>query len=952
MPREMFEYHLETLTSRKEETTFEHFCRALAERGICPNLVPQSGPTGGGDSKVDTETYPVAEQLTERWYEGIGIQANSERWAFAFSAKKDWRAKVRSDVRNIAKTGREYRHIYFITNQFVPDRVRAQVEQKLAQDFGIAVHILDRTWIVKCVYEHDRLRLAIETLGLTSSLDVQRRETGPRDTHRSSELDELEAQISDPERYRGVGYQLIEDCLRAALLARGLERPRVDIDGRFDRAERLARRLDSPAQLLRVLYHRAWTTFWWFEDIDEVNRLYGQIEPLALDSAQAMDLERLTNLWQIVRASAHGGTLTIEPMELHRRTERLKGALERMVADTQRPNNAHQARVNRLLIALTESNLEEGETLDNLLLRLRDVLDASEGLVQVSVDSLVQIIQVLGDVLTSNANYDTLFEAALSLAERRASQGHAGILLLRRGYQQIDAGEFYPAIRSLGRSQGKLGLEEYHDAWVDALLGCARAYEAVGLFWAARANVLVATNQVLAEFWQDGTLSRRTITCVQALAWLELRLGRVPVVLQWIAFAVRLASELPLDGDQHERLNEEFAALDLSLGHVLLHADLSQLLSMTALPAALQRLGLLHARAALLYALGHEELLRSEGYLPPDESQEDVLAFFASWSEQPFAIDLPAGPDLLLDGEVSLHSRVLGCHVTAVAVNEQDTVLLAEAILGALEALLATSIDRPHVMPHRPAMTINVRPSVYVSGRPMHFVEPSPAGPVINVRHPARFSRTSPQEQQVVRSWLSEFLIKAMLELTVSRDPESFARQVFDDEQGLDRALAFADASIALRNLLGPSPRLRLSDWTDATNGPTYECVRTVPWSHGLPPAAPTSEVQPDELRLGEGPPPEALFNVRHDERQVHSLIDIDLWNAARWRGVGYVYTSEDWPIPAIALLFEDGRAAKDIFRGWLHTLGSEDNAELLAVTIITGIDRRHPAYYRRVYSE
>lgn len=490
-------------------------------------------------------------------------------------------------------------------------------------------------------------------------------------------------------------------------------------------------------------------------------------------------------------------------------------------------------------------------------------------------------------------------------------------------------------------------LEEYHDAWVDALLGCARAYEAVGLFWAARANLLVAANQVLAEFWQDGTLSRRTITCIQALAWLELRLGRVPAVLQWIDFAVRLASELPRDGDQHERLDEEFVALDLSLGHILLHADLLQLPSMIKLPSVLQRLGLLHARAALLYALGHEEILRSEGYLPPDESQEDVLTYFASWSKRPFAVDLPAGPDLLLDGEVSLHSRVLGCHVTAVAVNERDTVLLAEAILGALEALLSTSIDRPHVMPHRSTITIDVRPSVYVSGHPMHFVESPPAGPVINVRHPARFSRTSPQEQQVVRSWLSKFLINAMLELTVSRDPESFARQVLDEEQGLGRALTFADASIALRNLLGPSPRLRLSDWADATTGPSYECLRTLPWSHGLPPTAPASEVQPDELQLGEGAPPEALFKVRHDEREVHSLIDIARWDAARWRGVGYVYRSEHWPIPAIALLFEDGRAAEDIFRGWLHTLGPEDNAELLAVTIITGVDRHHHAHYR-----
>lgn len=87
LPKAVFEYHLDTLTSRKQEYEFEHFCRKLAEKEICPNLRVQTGPTGGGDSKVDTETYPVAEEIAERWW--VGEQgAAKERWAFAFSAKE------------------------------------------------------------------------------------------------------------------------------------------------------------------------------------------------------------------------------------------------------------------------------------------------------------------------------------------------------------------------------------------------------------------------------------------------------------------------------------------------------------------------------------------------------------------------------------------------------------------------------------------------------------------------------------------------------------------------------------------------------------------------------------------------------------------------------------------------------------------------------------------------
>jgi hypothetical protein len=70
LPKVVFEYHLETLTNRKQEYEFEHFCRKLAEKELCPNLRVQTGPIGGGDSKVDSERgadagdgawYPPAE---------------------------------------------------------------------------------------------------------------------------------------------------------------------------------------------------------------------------------------------------------------------------------------------------------------------------------------------------------------------------------------------------------------------------------------------------------------------------------------------------------------------------------------------------------------------------------------------------------------------------------------------------------------------------------------------------------------------------------------------------------------------------------------------------------------------------------------------------------------------------------------------------------------------------
>jgi len=163
---------------------------------------------------------------------------------------------VQADVKNIAGTQRSYVRVFFLTNQYVKDKDRGEVQDQLEQQYGFAVTILDRSWIIEKVFANKREQLAIDTLGLDQTLSSTARK-GPRDTKREAELEELESQINDSGRYQGIEYQLVEDALDTALLARGLEKPRIEVDGRFDRAARLAERYGTLQQQLRVSYNRA-----------------------------------------------------------------------------------------------------------------------------------------------------------------------------------------------------------------------------------------------------------------------------------------------------------------------------------------------------------------------------------------------------------------------------------------------------------------------------------------------------------------------------------------------------------------------------------------------------------------------------------------------------------------------------------------------------------------------
>ena len=79
---------MDFLSTKKMQSTFVNFVVAVAKRVITPNIKPQTGPDGGGDGKVDAETYRVSDDISGKWYSTEDTASGSESWAFAISCKK------------------------------------------------------------------------------------------------------------------------------------------------------------------------------------------------------------------------------------------------------------------------------------------------------------------------------------------------------------------------------------------------------------------------------------------------------------------------------------------------------------------------------------------------------------------------------------------------------------------------------------------------------------------------------------------------------------------------------------------------------------------------------------------------------------------------------------------------------------------------------------------------
>ena len=154
LDRVQLEYYLTTLNTRSQELEFETFAKKLCEKIICPNLLEQTGPVAGGDGKTDTQTFPVSEQNHLLWYTGSNNNSHKERWAFAVSTQKTWKAKCQKDVKKIIETDRDYVKVFCISNQSIKSNQRSQLEDDLTKEFSIDVRILDLSWILDEIFKN------------------------------------------------------------------------------------------------------------------------------------------------------------------------------------------------------------------------------------------------------------------------------------------------------------------------------------------------------------------------------------------------------------------------------------------------------------------------------------------------------------------------------------------------------------------------------------------------------------------------------------------------------------------------------------------------------------------------------------------------------------------------------------------------------------------------------
>ena len=219
--------------------------------------------------------------------------AGKENWAFAFSIKSDWKEKCEHDVNSILSTKRNFKKIFFVSNQLISSKKRADILDKYKDK--VEVRVLDLEWLLSSVIDNRCLNLVEELLHINCRKNVTNT-LGPNDYKRDLRLKELEKSLEDNKNNKELYQKNAINSLEIANLYCQLDRPFDEAKNKFDIAINLARNVGLKPLLKNVYYDLAWKMLYWYENYDEFFLALGEFKKEINNTHVIWDIERYSNL--------------------------------------------------------------------------------------------------------------------------------------------------------------------------------------------------------------------------------------------------------------------------------------------------------------------------------------------------------------------------------------------------------------------------------------------------------------------------------------------------------------------------------------------------------------------------------------------------------------------------------------------------------------------------------
>ena len=427
-------------------------------------------------------------------------------------------------------------------------------------------------------------------------------------------------------------------------------------------------------------------------------------------------------------------------------------------------------------------------------------------------------------------------------------------------------------------------------------------------------------------------------------AWLSLDLQHWPDFVVAMGLFRGATEKLPCKEKNREKLRRDALDLEMVAGSRLLNLGDADLAGFAVWPDILETNQLITPRTALLFTLGYEDVLRADGSIPSKESDEDVRGMLSALARQPAgAVKTATGPIRNATGVPQvLSTKLIGMELTVRASGSDHSLLAAEAIVGSLEAFLATSIEK-RVMPHTERFLIEVVEDANVSDPAFTIDLDTMTGRLI---WPADMSPARISAQDVIRSLLIDVAAQVLGAAFFIPDSERTIEAMTRGERVFERMSLVTSAAFSYHRMNGryltrPEDLVEsnLRDYPPRGPRPLIEkmdLAAIVAEKRGVSREAVEEREPLGKSHLGVG---------------VRSVIDVHLWDRAGWRGFGWIENKAGFP-PFVALIFRNEETAAKIFERWRTNIAPYDEQDRIRLSIVRDLPAQNPYFYSVQISE
>lgn len=893
---ELFDLKLQQLSQDKKQSEFENFVLGLATRLVTPNIKPQTGPDGGGDGKVDGVTYPVDKAISDKWWVSEG-NTGDHKWAIAISVQKNWKSKIEGDVKKAVETGRGYTKVIFFSSQKIKSSKRQEVEDELSKQYGVAVSIFDGKWCSFAVFEQGCYDVATEKLNFSEEYRRKTVKEGSNDKHRKEELEKLENDLLS-RQVESLDTDYVDDLLRSCLLSRGLERPRMETEGRFNRAQREAEAHGSSVQRFNITYHHAWTSFFWFHDVNAMYADYLKLKEYANMHTTVHTIELTTNILTNLENAAGVGLFD---------SERFRKEVQDLKTIKERKDLSQASRLFLELFFLEHRLLQMihcAQDPTSELKKLAELIKASANYPDICFDAQITIVEIIGRMIDDNEEYEKLIDDISEISSQRKSEVEGAIIHFNRAQTLIDKQQYKPVVKHLGHCVHAFLKEGYETELVKTYGYMGIALYNLELPYSAKAYLVKAASILVKEFFTKGTISHLLITVLWKLCEIELMTGRLVMYLNWRELLFVIAH----NGQEIE--SKEFVEKDVLFdGGWACHfatADLTRK-TISFLPDIFARCDMPISENYLKYALGYQESV----------DKKFVNLITDDWGkllkQQPIHKQFLNSLNIAEEGQNTISTLVKGCRFTVRYENSIKSQLVSETFLATVETLLAT-FDTLELVVMSQEIQVEIVPT---DGQSELERGENGTKYIFRVNYDTLDGETY---WRCFAFFMAHFM---SLNTMSNEEVKDLIAQRHEKEKIMDRIIALLELNNAVYNVLGDKFKYSICQWKNA-NDKTYVCKADTK----------------GETLTDQNP---------HTEQQGVQTFSIsstmEWWEKAGWTGVYFIYDTWLATPPIIGLAFKNLEAGKRIIHEWKEKITKgEPSVELY---LIKGIDKQHPSWYR-----